>query len=264
MVGIELRGVTKTFDTPTGPLHAVNDVWLCVEEGSIHGIIGLSGAGKSTLLRLINLIERPDSGEVVVDGRELTGLSEEEVRHARRGIGMIFQHFNLLANRTALDNVALPLAIAGVAKREQRQIAIDRLETVGLPHKRDAYPAKLSGGEKQRVAIARALATQPRILLCDEPTSSVDPQTKGTILGYLREINRRFGITIVLVTHEMSVVRAVCDVVTVLDRGRSVEQFAPNDHLHRPRSAIASFLARSEIVLEPLGDDASVAVAGGE
>ena len=227
MVGIELRGVTKTFDTPTGLLHAVNDVWLCVEEGSIHGIIGLSGAGKSTLLRLINLIERPDSGEVVVDGRELTGLSEEEVRHARRGIGMIFQHFNLLA-------------------------------------KRDAYPAKLSGGEKQRVAIARALATQPRILLCDEPTSSVDPQTKGTILGYLREINRRFGITIVLVTHEMSVVRAVCDVVTVLDRGRSVEQFAPNDHLHRPRSAIASFLARSEIVLEPLGDDASVAVAGGE
>jgi D-methionine transport system ATP-binding protein len=248
---VDLRDVTKTFVTPNGPLRAVDRVSLCVVAGSIHGIIGLSGAGKSTLLRIINLLERPDDGEVVVDGRDLTRLRDAEVREARRGIGMIFQHFNLLNNLTVYENVALPLEISGVAANARRAIVEDRLATVGLTDKLRVYPAKLSGGQKQRVAIARALATQPRLLLCDEPTSSVDPETKGTILGYLREVNRRYGITIVIVTHEMSVIRAVCDVVTVLERGRVVEEFAPNDVRHQPRSGIAKFLARTEIVLDP-------------
>jgi D-methionine transport system ATP-binding protein len=247
---VDLRDVTKTFATPNGPLRAVDRVSLCVVAGAIHGIIGLSGAGKSTLLRIINLLERPDGGEVVVGGRDLAQLRDAEVREARRGIGMIFQHFNLLNNLTVYENVALPLEISGVAAKDRRAIVEDRLATVGLTDKLRAYPAKLSGGQKQRVAIARALATQPRLLLCDEPTSSVDPETKGTILGYLREVNRRFGISIVIVTHEMSVIRAVCDVVTVLERGRVIEEFAPNDARHQPRSGIAKFLARTEIVLD--------------
>jgi D-methionine transport system ATP-binding protein len=247
---IALRGVTKTFITPNGELRAVDDVTLSVADGSIHGIIGLSGAGKSTLLRIINLLERPDAGEVRVDDRDLTRLSAAEVRAARRGIGMVFQHFNLLNNRTVYGNVALPLEVAGVPHREHRAIVEDRLATVGLTDKIDCYPAKLSGGQKQRVAIARAIALEPRILLCDEPTSSVDPETKGTILAYLRRINRRSGTTVVIVTHEMNVVRAVCDVVTVLEHGHAVEEFAPRDPRHQPRSAIAKFLARTEIVLD--------------
>ena len=247
---VDLRDVTKTFQTPNGPLRAVDNVSLRVRPGSIHGIIGLSGAGKSTLLRTINLLERPDRGAVVVDGRDLTTLSDREIRSARLGIGMIFQHFHLLSNLTVFENVALPLEIAGVAQRERRAIVLDRLATVGLSEVADVYPAKLSGGQKQRVAIARAVATRPKLLLCDEPTSSVDPQTTGTILAYLREVRVKFGVTILIVTHEMNVVRAICDVVTVMERGRIVEEFDPCDTRYRPRSAMARVLERTEISLD--------------
>jgi D-methionine transport system ATP-binding protein len=247
---VHLRNVTKTFETPNGQLQAVNDVSLRVQPGSIHGIIGLSGAGKSTLLRTINLLERPDRGAVVVDGRDLTTLSDAEIRRARLGIGMIFQHFHLLSNLTVFDNVALPLEIAGVGARERREIVLDRLATVGLSDCADVYPAKLSGGQKQRVAIARAVATRPKLLLCDEPTSSVDPQTTGTILAHLREVRARFGVTIVIVTHEMNVIKAICDVVTVMEHGRIVEEFDPCDPRYQPRSAIARFLERTEIELD--------------
>jgi D-methionine transport system ATP-binding protein len=256
---VHLRGVTKTFQTPNGRLQAVNDVSLRVRQGSIHGIIGLSGAGKSTLLRTINLLERPDHGAVVVDDQDLMTLSDREVRRARLGIGMIFQHFHLLANLTVFDNVALPLEIAGVGAAERRDIVFDRLATVGLRDVANVYPAKLSGGQKQRVAIARAVATRPKLLLCDEPTSSVDPQTTGTILSYLREVRDKFGVTILIVTHEMNVVRAICDVVTVMDGGRVVEEFDPNDARYKSRSAMARFLERTDIVLdEPSEEVAAV------
>jgi D-methionine transport system ATP-binding protein len=257
---VQLRGVTKTFRTPNGPLHAVNDVSLQVNAGSIHGIIGLSGAGKSTLLRTLNLLERPDRGAVIVDGEDLTTLTDRDVRRARLGIGMIFQHFHLLSNLTVFDNVALPLEIAGVPTRERRAIVLDRLATVGLTEVANVYPAKLSGGQKQRVAIARAVATRPKLLLCDEPTSSVDPQTTGTILAHLQEVRAKFGVTIVIVTHEMNVVRAICDVVTVMERGRVVEEFDPCEARYRPRSAMARFLERTEISLED--PDAEVRAVG--
>jgi D-methionine transport system ATP-binding protein len=255
---VQLRDVTKTFQTPNGDLQAVNDVSLQVRAGSIHGIIGLSGAGKSTLLRTINLLERPERGAVIVDGRDLMALTDPEIRRARLGIGMIFQHFHLLSNLTVFDNVALPLEIAGVPKSERRAIVLDRLATVGLSEVADVYPAKLSGGQKQRVAIARAVATRPKLLLCDEPTSSVDPQTTGTILAYLREVRAKFGVTIVIVTHEMNVVRAICDIVTVMERGRIVEEFDPCDARYRPRSAMARFLERTEISLEESAEGVSL------
>jgi D-methionine transport system ATP-binding protein len=257
---VDLRQVTKTFQTPNGPLQAVDNVSLRVRPGAIHGIIGLSGAGKSTLLRTINLLERPERGSVIVDGQDLTTLADPQIRRARLGIGMIFQHFHLLSNLTVYDNVALPLEIAGVGTRERREIVFDRLATVGLGEVANVYPAKLSGGQKQRVAIARAVATRPKLLLCDEPTSSVDPQTTGTVLSYLREVREKFGVTILIVTHEMNVVRAICDVVTVMDRGRIVEEFDPGDTRYRPRSAMARFLERVDIVLDE--PEAEVAAGG--
>lgn len=247
---IDLRNITKTFATESGPLQAVSDVSLQIDEGDIYGLIGFSGAGKSTLLRTINLLERPDAGTVAVDGEELTKLNLRELRRRRLSIGMIFQHFNLLNNLNVYDNVSFPLEIAKVPKAEWRPRIERCLEMVGLSDKAKAYPAKLSGGQKQRVAIARALANEPKILLCDEPTSSVDPQTTGSILAALKDINRKLGITIVIVTHEMNVVQAICNKVAVMEQGRVVERFDLDEKNIVPQSPIAQFLFKNEIALE--------------
>jgi D-methionine transport system ATP-binding protein len=240
---ITLTDVSKTFTTPEGPLRAVSGVSLQIDEGDIYGIIGFSGAGKSSLLRMINLLERPDhGGTVVVNGQVLTELSKAQLSRARQSIGMVFQHFHLLNNRTVSDNVGLPLEIAHKPRAERLRRIAECLEIVGLADKTRTYPAKLSGGQKQRVAIARALANRPSVLLCDEPTSSVDPQTTGALLSFLRHLNERFGITIVIVTHEMNVVNAICNKVAVMEAGRIVERFALDDLNFVPQSNIAKFL----------------------
>ena len=252
---ITLRGVTRTFPTGGpggGPLRAVDGVDLHVERGAIQGIIGFSGAGKSTLVRTINLLERPDAGTVVVDGEELTALPERELRARRTRIGMVFQHFNLLENLTAAQNVELALRVAGVPARERVGRIARALDVVDLGDKASTYPSKLSGGQKQRVAIARALANEPGVLLCDEPTSAVDPQTTITVLQYLKEVNERLGITIVLVTHQMNVVRALAGDVAVMEAGRVVEHLALDGSPLRPRSEIARFLLDDEIRLAPV------------
>ncbi|MDA3642989.1 ATP-binding cassette domain-containing protein [Saccharopolyspora indica] len=249
---ITLRGVTKRFTGPDGPLTAVDDVDLHVPRGSVQGIIGFSGAGKSTLIRLINLLERPDSGSVAVDGTDLTTVDDVELRRRRAKIGMIFQHFNLLANLTAAQNVELALRIAGVGKAARAARVAEALAVVDLSDKAGAYPAKLSGGQQQRVAIARALANEPSVLLCDEPTSAVDPRTTVSVLSYLKEVNERLGITIVLVTHEMNVVRAIADDVAVMDGGKVVEHLRLDGSPLRPETEIAQFLIDDRIRLRSL------------
>jgi D-methionine transport system ATP-binding protein len=244
---IELHQVSKTFATPDGPLRAVNDVSLTIADGDIYGIIGFSGAGKSTLLRTINLLERPDPNlgtKIMVDGQDLFALSPRDLNRARCSIGFVFQNFNLLNNRTVFENVEFPLEIVGMGKAERLGRVRECLEIVGLAEKTNTYPAKLSGGQKQRVAIARALANKPKVLLCDEPTSSVDPQMTATILAFLRQINERFGITIVLVTHEMAAVNAICNRVAVIEYGSIIERFALNDPHYVPNSNIAKHLLR--------------------
>ena len=223
---IRLEAVSKSFKTLKGELPAIASVSLEIGHGDIFGIIGMSGAGKSTLLRLINLLEAPDSGKVFVDSKELTSLSKSELRRSRKSIGMIFQQFNLLQNASVTKNVAFPLRLHGATRSEIDQRVQECLDIVGLADKADAYPAQLSGGQKQRVAIARALATRPAILLCDEPTSAIDPQTTRSVLDVLTDINRRFGVTVVIVTHELSVVRAICRNVAVIEDGRIAEKFA--------------------------------------
>ena len=220
---IQLSGVSKRFDTHP-PVAALAEIELTVQKGEILGIIGRSGAGKSTLLRLLNGLERPSTGKVQVAGREISALDEAGLRAVRREIGMIFQHFNLLANRTAAENVALPLEIAGMAKPERDRRVAELLALVGLAEKSRSYPAELSGGQKQRVGIARALATGPRLLLSDEATSALDPETTRQILALLRRINAELGLTIVLITHEMQVIREVATRVVVIERGRIVEE----------------------------------------
>ena len=255
---ITLERVTKTFSTPDGPLVAVADASLQIDEGDIYGIIGFSGAGKSTLLRTINLLERPDplpQTKITVAGREITKLSKHELNVARQSIGFVFQHFNLLNNRTVTENVAFPLEIAGQTKVERLARARECLEIVGLTDKANSYPSKLSGGQKQRVAIARAIANHPKVLLCDEPTSSVDPQMTSTILAFLRQINERFGLTIVLVTHEMAAVNAICNKVAVMEGGRVIERFALNDPSHQPHTGIARHLLRDRVEGATLLDD---------
>ena len=222
---IDIQNVSTLFDTPDGPLAAVDDVSLHVPEGSIQGIIGFSGAGKSTLLRTMNLLERPTSGRVIVNGTDLLDLDVHQLRAARHGIGMVFQHFNLLNNLTVQKNVELSLKFAGVGRVERRRAAAEALDIVDLSDKAGSYPAKLSGGQKQRVGIARALATSPRVLLCDEPTSAVDPRTTASVLQYLSDVNARLGITLVIVTHEMNVIKAIADNVAVMEDGRVVERF---------------------------------------
>jgi D-methionine transport system ATP-binding protein len=247
---IRLENVSKTFETPEGTINAVISASLDIDEGDIYGIIGFSGAGKSTLLRTINLLEKPDEGSsIIVDGLEVTKLSKKDLNKARQSIGMIFQHFNLLNNRTVSENVSFPLEIAGYSKAERTKRIAECLEIVGLTDKAKAYPAKLSGGQKQRVAIARALANKPKVLLCDEPTSSVDPQTTGSILAFLQQINDQFGITIVIVTHEMNVVNAICNKVAVMEKGNVVEKFKLDDKHFVPQSGIAKFLFKNELVV---------------
>ncbi len=244
---ISLKNLSKTYATKDGELQAVKSVSLEVAKGDIYGIIGFSGAGKSTLLRMINLLERPDTGSVHVDGVDLTSLSKKELLKRRLSLGMIFQHFNLLSNRTVSQNVSFPLEIAGVPKAKRKKRVAECLEIVGLSDKANAYPVKLSGGQKQRVGIARALATQPNVLLCDEPTSALDPQTTESILAFLKELNEKFGITIIIVTHEMEVIKTICNKVSVMENGHIVERINMRDSTFVPQSKIAQFLFRNEI-----------------
>ncbi len=221
---IELTHISKNFASGGRTVHAVQDVSLSIGKGEIFGIIGFSGAGKSTLVRCINLLERPTSGSVTVDGKKMTALSARELRQARKKIGMIFQHFNLMPSRTVFGNVAYPLRGSGLS-REQIADKVHRLlELVGIGDKAEAYPKQLSGGQKQRVAIARALANDPNVLLCDEATSALDPQTTKAILRLLKNLNEKLGITVVIITHEMAVVKEICDRVAVMEHGRVVEQ----------------------------------------
>lgn len=225
---IRLESVRKSFSLPSGEsFHAVRSLSLDIHAGDIFGLIGKSGAGKSTLLRLINLLERPDAGHVIVEGRDLTKLSRSELRDTRQNLGMIFQQFNLIQNATVADNVAFPLKIHGRHTRaEIKERVLECLKLVGLESKSESYPAQLSGGQKQRVAIARALAPRPKVLLCDEPTSALDSETTQELLATLRDINQKLGVTIVIVTHELQVVELLCQKVAILEQGELVEQFA--------------------------------------
>ena len=236
---IEIEHLNKTYPSPTGDIHALRDVDLRIEDGEIFGIIGLSGAGKSTLVRCINLLERPTSGEVWVDGQNLTALSQKELLQVRRQIGMIFQGFNLLEQRTVLRNICFPLEISGTPKAQAKSRAEELLKIVGLSDKAQSYPSQLSGGQKQRVAIARALATNPKYLLCDEATSALDPNTTRSILELLREINKTLGVTIIVITHEMKVIDQICDRVAVIDKSCIAEEGKVAEVFTNPQSDIA-------------------------
>ncbi len=236
---VELSGVSKTFRVAKKDLHAVIDVTIRVKKSEIYGIIGFSGAGKSTLVRCINLLERPTAGTVVVEGVELTALNAGELREERKKIGMIFQNFNLMPSRTAFENVALPLKLSSLSESEKREKVLSLLDLVGLRDRADSYPSQLSGGQKQRVAIARALANDPKVLLCDEATSALDPQTTQSILALLQKINRELGLTIVVITHQMSVIKDICDRVAVMEDGRVVEEGTVMDVFASPKTEIS-------------------------
>lgn len=249
---ISVEHLCKTFTAKADQVNALNDISFSIEKGEIFGVIGLSGAGKSTLVRCINLLEKPSSGKVFVNGKDMMSLSEGELRMERRGIGMIFQNFNLLMQRNVIDNVCFPMEIAGVDRKTARERAMEYLRTVGLEEKAYVYPVQLSGGQKQRVAIARVLASDPQILLCDEATSALDPQTTGTILELLKKINREFGITIVVITHEMRVVEEICGRVAVLDHGNLEEIGTVEEVFSNPKTNAAKrlILARKSEKLE--------------
>lgn len=246
MPAIEVRHLTKTFEQKGNSVEALKDISLTIEEGDIYGIIGMSGAGKSTLVRCFNYLEKPTSGEVVIGGKELGTLSGKELRAQRSDIAMIFQNFNLLMQKNVVDNICFPMQIQKIKKREAREKALELLRTVGLSDKARAYPSQLSGGQRQRVAIARALASDPKILLCDEATSALDPQTTASILALLREINQKFGITIVIITHQMSVIREICSHVAIVEQGQIVEQGLVEDIFNHPRSKVARSLILSD------------------
>ncbi len=243
---IAIKNVRKVFGEGQNQLHALDDVTLTVERGEIFGVVGPSGAGKSTLIRCVNMLEKPTSGSIKVNGIEMTTLTNQELRKARQRMGMIFQHFNLLSSRTVAENVAFPLEIAGYDKPVLEKRVKELLELVDLSEKISAYPAQLSGGQKQRVGIARALATRPDILLSDEATSALDPQTTISILNLLKELNRTLGLTILLITHEMEVVRQICDRVAVLKNGKILELGTLNELVAQPGSYIAKSLFPSE------------------
>jgi len=236
---IEIQHLSKTFGSGGDAVHALRDISLSVEAGDIYGIIGLSGAGKSTLVRCINLLERPTEGSVVVDGKEMTSLSEKELRQARQSISMIFQGFNLLMQRTALGNVCFPLELAKKPRAQAAARARELLKLVGLEGREGAYPAQLSGGQKQRVAIARALATDPKVLLCDEATSALDPATTASILSLLKDLNRQLGVTVVVITHQMSVIEEICSHVAILDGGVVQEEGAVEEVFRHPKTNAA-------------------------
>lgn len=246
MSGIVVENVCKTFSAKDGRVDALKNVSLTIGSGDIYGIIGMSGAGKSTLVRCMNFLEEPTEGRVLIDGKSLGDLSKKELRKQREEIGMIFQHFNLLMQKSVLENVCFPLYIQGKKKPEARERAAELLRIVGLCDKQNAYPAQLSGGQKQRVAIARALASDPKILLCDEATSALDPQTTSSILELLQDINRQFGITIVIITHQMSVVREICNHVAIMKEGEVVETGLVSEIFSNPKSAVAKELIRKD------------------
>lgn len=245
---IELVGLKKIFPSKNGPIVALNDIRLTVEDGDIYGIIGLSGAGKSTLVRCINLLERPTEGQVIVDGEDLMQVPNKRLLEIRRNIGMIFQSFNLFEQRTVEDNVAFPLELAGVKKEERKRRAAELLEIVGLTDRAKSYPSQLSGGQKQRVAIARALATNPKYLLCDEATSALDPTTTLSILELLRSINKNLGVTVIIITHEMKVIESICTKVAVIDQSHIVEEGLVSDIFADPQSDIAKELIIPELI----------------
>ena len=255
---IEIKHLSKRFATAGGDIDALKDISLTIPDGEIYGIIGMSGAGKSTLVRCINMLERPTEGEVVIDGKNIATLSQKQLREERRHITMIFQGFNLLMQCNCLKNVCFPLELAGVKKAEAEARAKELLELVGLGDKLKSYPAQLSGGQQQRVAIARALATHPKILLCDEATSALDPQTTQSILSLIRDIHDRLGITVIIITHQMSVVEQICTRVAILDNGTVAEEGAVSEVFSAPQSQAAKRL------VYPDGYDTAAAVSGDE
>ena len=239
---LEVHNLCKTFTAKNGSVEALKGVSLSIGKGEIFGVIGLSGAGKSTLVRCMNLLERPDSEDVLLNGESLLKLSKEQLRLRRQKIGMIFQHFNLLEQQTVLENVCFPLEIRGIPRKERREKALELLGKVGLADKANAYPAQLSGGQKQRIAIARALATNPKVLLCDEATSALDPNTTHSILTLIKDINQKLGITVVVITHQMSVVEEICDSVAILDGGVVMEEGSVQEIFANPKTAAAKRL----------------------
>lgn len=247
---IKLSNITKVFQQGTQTIQALKNVSLHVPAGQIYGVIGASGAGKSTLIRCVNLLERPTEGSVQVGGQELTTLPATQLTKARRQIGMIFQHFNLLSSRTVFGNVALPLELDNVPREAIQKRVSELLDLVGLAEKHDAYPANLSGGQKQRVAIARALASNPKVLLCDEATSALDPATTRAILELLKDINHRLGLTILLITHEMDVVKRICDCVAVISNGELIEQDTVSEVFSHPKTPLAQQFIQSTLHLD--------------
>ena len=245
---ISLRNVGKEFKTANGPVVALDDINLDIIRGEIFGIIGLSGAGKSTLVRCINMLETPSVGQVIFEGENLAAQNDKQKRMARRSMGMIFQQFNLLAQRNVLKNVCFPLEIAGVPRQEGRKRAMELLELVGLSDRAGAYPAQLSGGQKQRVAIARALATNPKVILCDEATSALDPNTTKSILALLKEINQSMGVTVIVITHEMAVIEAICDRVAIIDQSHIAEIGTVSEIFSEPKSKIGRQLILGDAV----------------
>ena len=250
MSEIVIENLYKSFDTKDGTVEVLKNVNLSIESGDIYGIIGMSGAGKSTLVRCINFLEVPTKGRVLINGKSLGDYTSRELRKQREDIGMIFQHFNLLMQKNVLENVCFPLYIQGKSKKDARKRAKELLDIVGLGDRTGAFPAQLSGGQKQRVAIARALASDPKILLCDEATSALDPQTTSSILALLKDINQRFNITIVIITHQMSVVREICSHVAIVKGGEVAEQGTVEDIFTHPKTAVARELLKNDV-----GDD---------
>lgn len=250
MSEIVIENLYKSFDTKDGKVEALKNVNLSIESGDIYGIIGMSGAGKSTLVRCINFLEVPTKGRVLINGKSLGDYTSRELRKQREDIGMIFQHFNLLMQKNVLENVCFPLYIQGKSKKDAKKRAKELLDIVGLGDRTGAFPAQLSGGQKQRVAIARALASDPKILLCDEATSALDPQTTSSILALLKDINQRFNITIVIITHQMSVVREICSHVAIVKGGEVAEQGTVEDIFTHPKTAVARELLKNDV-----GDD---------
>ena len=255
---IELRNLSKSFRTADGPVEALKHINLTVNDGDIYGIIGMSGAGKSTLVRCINMLERPSEGAAILDGQNLSELSDSELRQIRHQVTMIFQSFNLLMQRTCLQNIMLPLKLLGTPKKEAEDRARELLGVVGLPDKANSYPAQLSGGQQQRIAIARALATEPKVLLCDEATSALDPKTTHTILELIRDINRKMGITVIVITHQMSVVQEICNRVAILENGSVVEEGEVSDVFTNPKATATQTLVYPEMA------DGSVTLTSGK
>ena len=260
---IEIKNLSKTFKTADSSLDALKNVSLTINDGDIYGIIGMSGAGKSTLVRCINMLERPTEGQILIDGVDMGSLSSKQLRDARRNITMIFQGFNLLMQRNCLKNICFPLELEGMKKEDAKKRALELLEIVGLPDKAKAYPAQLSGGQQQRIAIARALATNPKVLLCDEATSALDPNTTPSILNLIRDINKKLGITVIIITHQMSVVEETCNRVAILDNGTVVEQGEVSTVFAHPQSAAAKRLVfpdASDEIFAPASDEHRIRV----